>query len=201
MTLRKKKGGGAAQEGSSTPVDEPDVLRRACAGDRVAFRVLVDRYRGPLYTFVYRMVRSAPVAEELVQETFVRVFRASSRYRPTARVSTWLFRIASRLAMNEASRARHTLETPLEEAAPDASVLRSTVPGPAETLETKELARSLEAALDRLPPNQRAAVLLARVEELSYAEIAQILEISAGAVDGLLQRARKNLTEMLASSL
>lgn len=180
---------------------DQETLRRACAGDRSAMRMLVECYRVPLYSFIYRMVRSAPVAEELVQETFVRVMRASARYKPSARVSTWLYRIASRLAMNEVARVRHTLESPLDglHAGEVAEIVSSV--DPLHAVQGREVQRLIEAALDRLPENQRAAVLLARVEEMSYAEIAEVLEISEGAVDGLLQRARQNLVKLLGPTL
>jgi RNA polymerase sigma-70 factor (ECF subfamily) len=161
-------------------------------GERAAFRELVERYQAPLHSFVLRMVRRPSVAEELVQETFVRAYRAAARFRPEAAVSTWLFHIAARLAMNEAARAHNRRELAVEP--PD---MPSAKPGPQEALEQKELAAAVEAALAQLPPKQRAAVVLARFEGMSYREIAQVLEVSEGAVDGLLQRARLALSKVL----
>ena len=179
-------------ERTTTTEQDLDLIRRVGAGDHAAFRVLVERYQGPLHTFVLRMVRRRPVAEELVQEAFVRAFRAAPRYKPTAPVSTWLFHIAARLAMNEASRAHHRHEVVGEP--PD---MPAEARGPLEELERKELSRTIEAALAQLPPQQRAAVVLARFEDMPYREIGKVLDISEGAVDGLLQRARQTLAKLL----
>ena len=179
-------------ERTTTAEQDLDIIRRVGAGDHAAFRELVKRYQRPLYTFVLRMVRRPPVAEELVQEAFVRAFRAAPRYKPTASVSTWLFHIAARLAMNEAALAHHRREVPGE--IPDAP---GDARGPLEELERKELSRTIEEALTRLPPQQRAAVVLARFEDMPYREIGKVLDVSEGAVDSLLQRARQNLARLL----
>jgi RNA polymerase sigma-70 factor (ECF subfamily) len=179
-------------ERTTTAEQDLDIIRRVGAGDHVAFRALVERYQGPLYTFVLRMVRRPPVAEELVQDTFVRAFRAAPRYKPTASVSTWLFHIAARLAMNEAARAHHH-----HEVACDIPDVPTEARDPLAELERKELSRTIEEALAQLPPQQRAAVVLARFEDMPYREIGKVLEISEGAVDGLLQRARQTLVRLL----
>lgn len=177
-----------------TTTDDQDLefIRRVGAGEHAAFRVLVVRYQGPLYAFVLRMVRRPSIAEELVQEAFVRAFRAAPRYKPTASVSTWLFHIAARLAINEATRAYHRHEVAGD--IPDISIEGS---GPLEELERRELSRDIAEALAQLPPQQRAAVLLARFEDMPYREIGKVLEVSEGAVDGLLQRARQTLARLL----
>lgn len=172
--------------------EDHEAIRRVARGERAAFRVLVERYRAPLYSFVLRMIRRPADAEELVQETFVRAFRAAPRYRPEASVSTWLFHIASRLTMNEAARAHRRRERAVEP--PD---LPTSAPGPEESLAQKELADAVGAALAELPPKQRAAVVLSRFEGMSYREIGQVLDVSEGAVDGLLQRARRTLSTLL----
>ena len=179
-------------ERTTNVAEDYELIRRIGGGDHTAFRALVERYRGPLYSFVLRMVRRPPVAEELVQETFVRAFRAAPRYKPTASVSTWLFHIAARLAMNEAARAHH-----VHEVVRDAPEVPTEARSPLEELERKELSRTIEEALARLPPQQKAAVVLARLEGMSYREIGRVLEVSEGAVDGLLQRARQALTRLL----
>jgi RNA polymerase sigma-70 factor (ECF subfamily) len=179
-------------ERTNTAEQDLDTVRRVGSGDHAAFASLVERYRGPLYAFVLRMVRRPAIAEELVQEAFVRAFRAAPRYEPTATVSTWLFHIAARLAMNEAARAHH-----LHEVMGDAPDTPTESPGPFDEVERKELSRTIEGALAQLPPQQRAAVVLSRFEDLSYREIGDVLEVSEGAVDGLLQRARQTLARLL----
>jgi RNA polymerase sigma-70 factor (ECF subfamily) len=177
---------------TTTAAQDVDIIRRVGAGDRAAMRPLVARYQGPLYAFVLRMVRRPAVAEELVQETFVRAFQAAARYEPTATVSTWLFHIAANLAMNEAGRAHHVREVASE--LPDGP---TDAPGPLQQLEQLDLARAVDDALGRLPAEQRAAVVLARFEDMPYREIGAVLGISEGAVDGLLQRARRTLAKLL----
>jgi len=169
-----------------------EIIRRVGAGDHAAFRVLVERYQGALYTFVVRLVRRPSIAEELVQEAFGRAFRAAPRFTPTASVSTWLFHIAARLALNEAARAHHHYEVGGK--LPD---VPAEARSPFDDLERKELSRTLEAALAQLPPKQRAAVVLARFEDMPYRDIGKVLELSEGAVDGLLQRARQTLAKLL----
>ena len=170
-------------------------MRRVGAGERAAFRSLVVRYQGPLYAFVLRMVHRSSLAEELVQETFVRAFRAAPRYQSTAAVSTWLFHIAARLAMNELAKShrRHEFAGEVPEMLAESG-------DPLDAFERKELARTIEQALAGLPPQQRAAVVLARFEDMSYREIGEVLEISEAAVDSLLQRARQTLTRLLGPS-
>jgi RNA polymerase sigma-70 factor (ECF subfamily) len=167
-------------------------MARAAAGEAGAFRALWDRHGAPLHRFILRQVRRPTVAQELLQETFLRAYRGAGRYQPRAAVSAWLFRIAANLCANhtEAASSRHELlSEPPERADPG--------PGPAEQLQQAELSAAVEAALAALPAQQRTAVQLARFEELSYAEIAEILGVSVAAVDGLLQRARQTLRDHL----
>ena len=168
--------------------DDHDLIRRVAEGDRRAFATLVEKYREPLYRFIVRQVRGAPTAEDLLQETFLRMFRGAPGYRPDAKLSTWLFRIAFNLCLNEAAKVPSRRE--LMVAAPDRA---DPQPDPAMALEQKELASAVEAAIDALPPQQRAAVQLARFEGMSYASIAKVLDTSIAAVEGLLQRARQTL--------
>jgi RNA polymerase sigma-70 factor (ECF subfamily) len=139
-----------------------------------------------------RLVGRPAVAEELLQEAFLRAYRAAATFEPRAAVSTWLFRIAANLCLNEAQSARSRHEVVAE--VPE---IVSAQANPAEALERKEVSAAVEAALACLPPHQRAAVQLARFEGLSYAEIARVLGVSVGAVDGLLQRARQTLRKRL----
>lgn len=175
---------------------DQEVIRRVGAGERSAFRGLILRYQGPLYAFVMRMVRRPAVAEELVQEAFVRAFRAAPRYEPTAAVSTWLFHIAARLALNELAKShyRHEISGDLPEDMAEGS-------SPLEAMERRELSRSIEEALAQLPPQQRAAVVLARFEDMSYRDIGNVLGVSEASVDGLLQRARQTLVRLLGPAL
>ncbi len=169
-----------------------------CEGDAAAFDALFRRWAAPLLRYLERMLRDAGAAEELVQEVFLRVYRARPSYRPEARFSTWLYRIATNLALNELRRPRRR--------APHESVEDDDAPplvaGGAASDELAQARRDV-AALDRalaaISERQRAALWLVAVEGLAYAEVAASLEISEQAVKALVHRARVSLAEQLAA--
>ena len=166
------------------------------AGDVSAFEALFERWARPLLRYLERMVRDRGAAEELVQEAFLRVYRARERYEPDARFSTWLYRIATNLALNELRRPRR--RDPHESLdRPDARALRAESPASDDLAHARQRAQRLEAALAELPERQRAALWLSAVEGLSYAEVADSLEVSESAVKALVHRARSRLADRL----
>jgi RNA polymerase sigma-70 factor (ECF subfamily) len=170
------------------------------AGDEAGFDQLYRRWRLPVYRFSVRMLGRTGAAEEVAQETFVRVYQARAGYRPTARFRTWLFRIARNLCTN--LRARHGFQREQGVVGGTAGVdRRSPAVSPHAVAEGAELARAVEAALAALPERQRAAVVLARYEGCTMAELAEILEISPGGAKALLSRARASLLAQLAPVL
>ena len=177
--------------------DEDAVLMLAfCAGDRTAFDALFRRWAAPLLRYLERMLRDAAAAEELVQEVFLRVHGARERYQPEARFSTWLYRIATNLALNELRRPRRRApHASLDE--PDAPEPAGAQPAPERSLDARRLAARAAHELARLPERQRAALCLSAVEGLSYAEVAAALEISESAVKALVHRARTALVTQL----
>ena len=167
-------------------------------GDAAAFDVLFRRWSPPLLRYLERMVRDLGTAEELVQEAFFRVHRARDRYRPEAKFSTWLYRIATNLALNELRRPRRR--------APHASAdaegvapLPAVAPATDEVVDARRRGERVAAALAELPERQRAALCLAAVEGLSYAEVAEALDVTEKAVKSLVHRARSALAERLAA--
>jgi RNA polymerase sigma-70 factor (ECF subfamily) len=167
------------------------------AGDGAAFDALFRRWAGPLLRYLERMLRDAGAAEELVQEVFLRVHGARERYEPQARFSTWLYRIATNLALNELRRPRRSrVHASLDE--PEAPEIAGEAPEAEQRLDARRLSRRVVAGLAELPERQRAALCLAAVEGLSYAEVAGALEISETAVKALVHRARVTLAESLA---
>lgn len=179
--------------------DEDEMLRLK-AGDSNAFTRLVERYRGPLVHFLYRMVGDAATAEELAQEVFVRVYGARRRYRPRAKFSTWLFKIATNLALNSLrdTRLRRQLEARSEEqAASRVAGLADPVANMEQQLLAQERRATIRRAVESLPEKQRLAVLLHKYEELDYAEIAAILGCSESALKSLLFRAYEALRAKL----
>jgi RNA polymerase sigma-70 factor (ECF subfamily) len=172
-------------------------------GDDAAFDALFERWAARLLRFLERMVKDEAVAEELVQETFLRVHRARARYAPDAKFSTWLYTIASNAARNELRRpfrrAPHDSTDALRSDGPPLELAAEESPVD-EIVNARREGANVEAALQRLPERQRAALWLAAVEGLPYAEVAAALETSESSVKALVHRARVALAEQLASS-
>src|SRR5215467_15455826 len=176
------------------------------AGDEASFELLLQRYRTPLVNFLYRMVRNREQAEDLAQEVFLRVYRAREDYVPSAKFTTWLFRIATNLALNSVRDTRYRkLEVSID------APISETEDGDERTLDIPEKHPNIEQhlvedarrkmirhAIDKLPEKQRAAVLLHKYQELDYAEIAKILACSESALKSLLFRAYESLRVELA---
>ena len=165
-------------------------------GDEHAFDALFERWAGGVLRFVERMVGEASVAEDLVQETFVRVWRARAGYQPEARFSTWLFTIAGNAARNELRRPfRRAPHDSMDEEREGASLELAAEAPPADVLvDARRTGRGLEAGLAALPERQREALWLRAVEGLSYAEVAEALATSEKSVKALIHRARVALT-------
>jgi RNA polymerase sigma-70 factor (ECF subfamily) len=173
------------------------------AGDDAAFDALFVRWAGRLLRFLERMVRDPSVAEELVQETFLRVHRARSRYEPDAKFSTWLYTIAANVARNELRRPFRRAPHDSTDALGDDGRPRELAAEEApvdEIVSARRQSADVEAALQRLPERQRAALWLAAVEGLPYAEVAQALETTESSVKALVHRARVALAEQLAEA-
>ncbi len=177
------------------------------AGDEQSFALLLQRYRSPLVNFLYRMVRNREQAEDLAQEVFIRVYRARADYVPSAKFTTWLFRIATNLALNSLRDTRHqrmeiSLDAPLTADAEDGDERTLDVADKHPDIEqhlVEEVRKAMiRHAIDKLPEKQRAAVLLHKYQELDYGEIAKILSCSESALKSLLFRAYEALRVELA---
>jgi RNA polymerase sigma-70 factor (ECF subfamily) len=172
------------------------------AGDEASFDLLLQKYRLPLVNFLYRMVRDSATAEDLAQEVFLRVYRARKQYSPSAKFTTWLFRIATNLALNSVRDNRYRLlqvsidapveedEAPIQVPARDLRI--------DEHMVERDRAEFIRRAIAKLPEKQRVAVLLHKYEEMDYGEIARILECSESALKSLLFRAYETLRVQLA---
>jgi RNA polymerase sigma-70 factor (ECF subfamily) len=167
-------------------------------GDDTAFDALFDRWAGPLLRYLERMVSDAGTAEELVQEAFLRVHGARDRYSHDARFSTWLYRIATNLALNELRRprrkARH--QSTFDDAGAPVD-LRDDAPPVEDVVDARRAGAALEAQLDALPERQRMALWLTAVEGFSYAEVAGALETTEKSVKALVHRARSTLASRM----
>jgi RNA polymerase sigma-70 factor (ECF subfamily) len=174
------------------------------AGDDASFDLLLRKYRTPLVNFLFRMVRDTATAEDLAQEVFLRVYRARKQYTPSAKFTTWLFRIATNVALNSVRDNRYRkLEISFDAATSDEedSAPRE-LPAPDMRIDEHMVERDrcsfIRGVIASLPEKQRAAVLLHKYEEMDYGEIAKILDCSESALKSLLFRAYENLRVQLA---
>jgi RNA polymerase sigma-70 factor, ECF subfamily len=177
------------------------------AGDPQSFELLLQRYRTPLVNFLYRMVRSREQAEDLAQEVFLRVYRARENYEPSAKFTTWLFRIATNLALNSLRDHRYqkleiSMDAPILADAEDGEERMMEVadehPDIEQHLVEEARKKMIRHAIEKLPEKQRAAVLLHKYQELDYGEISKILQCSESALKSLLFRAYETLRVELA---
>jgi len=181
---------------------DTELMVRVSGGDMAAFGLLLERYRNPMVSFMNRMVQDHGVAEELAQEVFLRVYRSRATYQPAAKFTTWMFRIATHVALNwlrdhKKEMGRQSLD---EEAVDGAGSRQLSDGAPNAEQRMLEDARLLAVrrAVEMLPGKQRAAVLMHKYEELEYSQIARTLECSESAVKSLLFRAYERLRDRLA---
>jgi len=177
-------------------------MERLMAGHDAALNDLMDRHARPMFHFLCRMVGNEDDANDLAQETFVRVFRARASFRTSEKFSTWLYTIAANLARNHFRwRSRHPNVSLEAETGDLKQTLGSTLPAgdpaPNEQALTTERAAAVRAAVNKLPEDLREAVVLCEWEERSVADAARILETTPKAVESRLYRARQTLREKL----
>jgi RNA polymerase sigma-70 factor (ECF subfamily) len=184
-------------------ISSEDLMAQAAGGDDYAFEILVQRHQASILNLIYRFMGNRAKAKDLAQEVFVRVWQAAGKYKPKAKFSTWIYRIAVNLCLNELKSAKRTRFFPLgTEERPDSEYpAPSDVPqSPEDLLLAKERSRQISEALQGLPENQRMALILKRYDNLSYDEIGRVMGCSVSAVESLLIRAKKNLKEKLIPS-
>jgi RNA polymerase sigma-70 factor (ECF subfamily) len=165
-------------------------MAAVAGGDLEAFEELVRRHQRAAWSLAFRFVGNAGDAEDVVQQAFLRIFEAASRYRPDAAFRTYLYRVVVNLCKDFRSKKREVLMTELPDLSDGAA-------NPEQRLEDRERAARVHRALDALPTGQHFAILLRHFEGLSYEEIAQVMKTSPKAVDSLLQRARSTLRAAL----
>jgi RNA polymerase sigma-70 factor (ECF subfamily) len=189
----------AGAEGSS----DAEVMLRVKAGDQPAFDYLVQKYRRPLVSFMYRMARNAAVAEDLAQEVFLRVYRSRESYEASAKFTTWLYRIATNLAVNHARDTRHerpevmvSLDEP-DEATGMTMDLADGEMTAEQAMVRRERLMGIRRRIEALPERQRLAVVMHKYQQMDYQQIAEVLELSESATKSLLFRAYETLREQL----
>ncbi len=182
---------------------DAELMLRVKDGDEESFANLLSKHRDPVINYLYRMVQNAAVAEELAQDVFLRVYRARKTYEPKAKFTTWLYRIATRVALNSlrdgrVARASVPLDSPSGEPIRELLAAGPTVPTVEDRLVADVRAREIRSTILALPEKQRAAVILHKYQELDYRAIAASLECSESAVKSLLFRAYETLRGRLA---
>jgi RNA polymerase sigma-70 factor (ECF subfamily) len=178
--------------------DDTALLLAAGKGDRQAFGALVERHHRAIIRFVHRFLSTADhaTAEDIAQQVFLAAWKAAPSFQPRAAVKTWLFRIATNACLNHQRSRRRKPAVPLA-GEPEAAVSAGRAEAPDAASLERERAETLQRAIEALPASQRAAMLLRHVHDLSYAEIASVLETSISAVESLLFRARSRLRDVL----
>jgi len=192
-----------AEANSVEAVSDVEAMLRVKTGDESAFAFLVQKYRRPMVGFMYRLCHNPATAEELAQEVFLRVYRSRTTYEPSAKFTTWLYRIATNLAVNHARDTRHErAENTVRLDEPDHET--GTTPDLADdslTVEEQILKRERSAAIrskvNALPERQRVAVIMHKYQQMDYREIAKVLKLSESATKSLLFRAYETLREQL----
>jgi RNA polymerase sigma-70 factor, ECF subfamily len=188
---------------SADGLTDAEVMLRVKAGDEAAFDYLLQKYRRPMMNFMYRMARNPAVAEELAQEVFLRIYRSREKYEASAKFTTWLYRIATNLAVNHARDTRHerpentvSLDEPDENTGvamdvPDGSLSAE------EMLVRRERLSAIRQRVEALPERQRIAVVMHKYQQMDYRDISVVLKLSESATKSLLFRAYETLRGQL----
>jgi len=179
-----------------------DLMARIAKGDDDAFEILVTRHQTSVLNLIYRFIGDRTQAKDLSQEVFLRVWQTANRYEPRAKFTTWIYQVTANLCLNELKSARrrrwfpfHRSEGESEKAIEE--TLSDGSPTAEDLLLAREQSRQVSEALRSLPANQRMALVLKRYDDLSYQEIAKILNCSVSAVESLIVRAKKTLQKKL----
>jgi len=184
-------------------MSDADIMLRVKAGDESAFGYLVQKHRRPLIGFMYRLCHNPATAEELAQEVFLRVYRSRSSYEASAKFTTWLYRIATNLAVNHARDTRHErpentvrLDEPDQETGSTPDLADESLTAEQQLLKRERLA-AIRSKVNALPERQRLAVMMHKYQQMDYRQIAAVMRLSESATKSLLFRAYETLREQL----
>ncbi|MGH9501718.1 MAG: RNA polymerase sigma factor [Terriglobales bacterium] len=182
---------------------DAEIMLQVKAGDDSAFEYLVQKYRRPMMNFMFRMAHSSAAAEDLAQEVFLRVYRSRASYEASAKFTTWLYRIATNLAVNHARDTRHdrpentvSLDEPDEESGRTLD-LPDRTPSAEAAIVQRERVAAIRQRVQALPERQRIAVVMHKYQQMEYRQIADVLKLSESATKSLLFRAYETLREQL----
>ncbi len=203
----EKKRAEARPQVSLSELDDNQLVAGFLEGDRLAFPELVDRYQNRLLNFIYRTIGDRDRGEDLVQETFIRVYRHLHRFDQTKKFSTWIYTIASNLAKNELrNRSRNPLvlfQTIKKNWEADHRPLQWEDPAhrPDDLFRKRHLRDLVESAVEQLPEHHRVVFVLREMEGKTYEEISEITGVNLGTVKSRLNRARNNFAQIIAPML
>jgi RNA polymerase sigma-70 factor, ECF subfamily len=188
---------------SDEDTEDVRLMQLVAEGDTSAFEQLIERHQALVAGTVARMLGSNSDVEDIAQQVFIRVWKSARRYVPRAKFTTWLLKITRNLVFNELRRSKRHAHVPLqsEPGAEEISLKDETNPAPDASLLETELQRAIEEAIMQLPESQRMALVLRRYEQLSYEQIAEVLDLSVPAVKSVLFRARTELRTRLSKYL
>jgi RNA polymerase sigma-70 factor (ECF subfamily) len=188
---------------SGEETTDAQIMLRVKAGDQSSFDYLVQKYRRPMISFMYRMSRNTAAAEDLAQEVFLRVYRSRASYEASAKFTTWLYRIATNLAVNHARDTRHdrpevtvSLDEPAEESGATLELADGRLTAE-QNLVRRERLMAIRSKVEALPEQQKLAVIMHKYQQMDYKQIADVLKKSESATKSLLFRAYETLREQL----
>jgi RNA polymerase sigma-70 factor (ECF subfamily) len=170
--------------------EETRLMRLVGQGDAAAYRTLADRHLRSIVSYAYRLLADRNEAEDIAQETFLRLWTGAGKWKPEARLTTWLHRVAHNLCIDHLRRRRERGSQPAESYPTDDR--------PSGLVERRRIARTVEEAVGELPERQRAAIMLVHYQGLTNLEAAEVLQVGVEALESLLARARGTLRERLA---
>jgi RNA polymerase sigma-70 factor (ECF subfamily) len=188
---------------SEEDAEDVRLMRLVARGDTSAFEEVIERHQALVAGTAARMLGSNSDVEDIAQQVFIRVWKSARRYVPRAKFTTWLLKITRNLVFNELRRAKRRAQVPLQSdpGIEEIPLKDETNPAPDASLLEDELQRAIEEAIMQLPESQRMALVLRRYEQLSYEEIAEVLDLSVPAVKSVLFRARTELRSRLSKYL
>lgn len=178
---------------------DTELMEKVAKEDTAAFGEIMRRYQSPLFNFIYRTLSDYGEAEDLTQETFLGIYNSAKRYKPQAKFTTYLFKIARNLCLNRLRKRNRFWLFSLDDEEKIAEIQAEDSTRPDVIYERKEAAAAITEALSTLSENQRMAVALQRFHNLSYNEMAEVMGCSVSAVESLLFRAKQNLKTKLSA--
>ena len=176
--------------------DDVELLLRFKYGDISSYEELLDKYQSPIINFLYRITGDKTEAEDLAQEVFLKVYNSRVKYTPRAKFSTWIYTIAKNTALNEIRRKKgifHLFKKDLNKEGAEEEIPDNRNPSVLNELEKKDVEKIVKNEINSLPQNQKITVILSKYDNLSYEEIAQVMNCSVSSVKSLLNRAKISL--------